>query len=98
MAQNIMPIAFRVIYLNLYLRDTHILGIREAAMTHIAHGASIAASCYAGATMWRWVYRKSDYDWTTEKPTSGTVDALAEWFYRFPGSCHLRNRDERGVV
>ena len=75
-----MLIAFRVIYLNLYLRDTHILGIREAAMTHIAHGASIAVSCYAGATMWRWVYRKSDYDWTTEKPTSETVESLAECF------------------
>jgi hypothetical protein len=93
-----MPIAFRVIYLNLYLRDTHILGIREAAMTHIAHGASMTVSCYAGYTMWHCDYRKIDYDRTTEKRTGGTVDALAECFHRLPGSCHLRNRDERGMV
>jgi hypothetical protein len=93
-----MLIAFRVIYLNLYLRDTHILGIREVAMTHIAHGASIAASCYAGGTMWRWVYRKSDHDQTTEKRKGGAVGALAECFHRVPGGCHLRNRDERGMV
>jgi hypothetical protein len=93
-----MLIAFRVIYLNLYLRGPHILGIREAVMTHIAHGASIAASCYAGGTMWRWVYRKSDYDQTTEKRTGGSAGALAECFHRVPGGCHLRNRDERGMV
>jgi hypothetical protein len=93
-----MLIAFRVIYLNLYLRGTHILGIREAAMTHIAHGASIAASCYAGGTMWRWVYRKSNYDQTTEKRTGGTAGAFAECFHRVPGGCQLRNRGVRGVV
>lgn len=75
-----MLIAFRIIFLNLYLRNTHILGIREAAMTHMAHGASITASCYAGGRMWRCNYRKSDYDQTTEKRTSGTADALAECF------------------
>ena len=76
-------IAFRVIYLNLYLRDTHILGIREAAMTHIAHGASIAVSCYAGATMW-WVYRKSDYDRTTEKRTGEPWTLLQSSFIGYP--------------
>jgi hypothetical protein len=94
----VVLIAFRVISLNLYLRGTHILGIREAAMTHIAHGESIAVSCYAGDTMWWWVYRKSAYGQTTEKRTGGTADALAECFRRVPGGCHLRNRDERGVV
>jgi hypothetical protein len=78
-------IAFRVIFLNLYLRNTHILGIREAAMTHMAHGASITASCYAGGRMWRCNYRKSDYDQTTEKRTGGTADALAECFHRLLG-------------
>ena len=76
-----MLIAFRAIFLNLYLRDTHILGIREAAMTHIAHGASITASCYAGGRMWRCNYRKSNYDQTTEKRTGGTAAALAECFH-----------------
>jgi hypothetical protein len=89
---------FRVISLNLYLMATYILGIREAAMTHMAHGASIAASCYAGGTMWRWIYCKSDYDQTTEKRTGGTAGALVEYFHRVSGGCHLRNRDERGVV
>ena len=93
-----MPIAFRVIYLNLYLRDTHILGIREAVMTHMAHGASMSASCYAGSRMWRCNYRKSDHIQTTEKRAGGTADALAECFHRVPGGCHLSNRDERGEV
>jgi hypothetical protein len=91
-------IAFRVISLNLYQRNTHILGTREAAMTHMAHGASMTASCYAGDRMWHCDYRKSDYDQTTEKRTDETADALAECSHRLPGSCHLRKRDERGVV
>lgn len=93
-----MLIAFRVIYFNLYLRNTHILGIREAAMTHIAHGASIVASCYAGGTMWHFDYRKRDYDQTKEKRMGGTADALAECLHRVPGGCHLRKRDEQGVA
>jgi hypothetical protein len=91
-------IAFRVFFLNLYLRDTHILGIRETVMTHMAHGVSMTVTCYAGDTMWHCDYRKSGYDQTTAKRTGETADALAECFHRLPGSCHLRNRDERGVV
>jgi hypothetical protein len=91
-------IAFRGIFLNLYLRDTHILGIHEAVMTHMAHGASMTASCYAGDRMWRCDYRKSECDQTTEKRTGGTADALAECFYGVLGGCHLHNRDERGAV
>ena len=60
-----MLTGFRVIFINLYLRDTHILGIREAVMTHMAHGASITVSCYAGDRMWRCVNRTSDYIQTT---------------------------------
>jgi hypothetical protein len=88
----------RVIFLNLYLRDTHILGICEAVMTHIAHGASMATSCYAGDRMWPCDYRKSDYDQTIEERTGGSANALAECFYGIPGDCQLRNRDERGAV
>ena len=93
-----MLIAFRVIFLNLYLRNAHILGLREAAMTHMALSASMTASCYAGDRMWHRDYRKSDYDRTTEKRTGGTADALAECLHRLPRGCHLRNRDERGVA
>jgi hypothetical protein len=93
-----MLIAFGVISLNPNLRNTHILGIREAAMTHMAHGAFMTASCYAGDRTRRCDNRKSDYDQTTEKCTGGGADALAECFHRLPGGCHLRNRDERGVV
>jgi hypothetical protein len=57
-----MLIAFRVNCLNLYLRNTHILGIREAAMTHMTHGASLTAGCYAGGRMWRCDLGKSGYD------------------------------------
>ena len=53
-----MLTGFRVIFINLYLRDTHILGIREVVMTHMAHGASMSASCYAGSRMWRCNSRK----------------------------------------
>jgi hypothetical protein len=91
-------IAFSVIFLNLYLRNTHILGIREAAMTHMALGASMAASCYAGNKMWRRDYRKSDYDQTTEKGRGGIAAALAECLRRLPDGCNLRNRDERGAA
>jgi hypothetical protein len=91
-------ITFRVIILNLYLKDTYILGIGEAAMTHIAHGASMTANCYAGGRMWRYDYRASDYDQITEKRTGVTADALAECFHRLFGGCHLSNRDERGIV
>ena len=93
-----MLIAFRVFFLNLYLRDTHPLGIRETAMTHMAHGVSMTVTCYAGDTMWHCDYRKSDYDQTTEKRAGGTAGALAECLQRAPGGCHLRKRDERGVV
>ena len=93
-----MPIAFRVVFLNLYLRDTHILGIGEAAMTHIVHGASMIASCYAGDSMWRCDYRKSDYAQTAEKRTGETADTSAECAHRVPAGCHLRNWVERGAV
>ena len=43
------------------------MGISEAVMTHMAHGASIIASCYAGDRMWRCVYPTSDYIQTTEE-------------------------------
>ncbi len=93
-----MLIAFRVICLNLYLRNTHILGIREAAMTHMALGASVTACCYAGDRMWHRDYRKSDYDQTTEKGRGGIAAALAECLRRLPDGCNLRNRDERGAA
>lgn len=93
-----MLIAFRVICLNLYLRNTHILGIREAAMTHMALGASVTACCYAGDRMWHRDYRKSDYEQTTEKGTNGAADTLAECLHRLPDGCNLRNRDERGAA
>ena len=93
-----MPIVFRVIFLNLYARGTHILGAGEVAMTHIAHGASMIASCYAGDRMWRCDYRKSDYAQTTEKRVGETADAPAECAHRVPAGCHLRNRVERGAV
>ena len=93
-----MLIAFRVIFLNLYLRDTHILGTREAVMTHIAHGASMATSCYAGDKMWPCDYRKSAYHRSIEERTDGSANVLAECFYGVPSGYHLRNRDERGAV
>ena len=93
-----MVIGFRVIFLNLYLRDTHILGTSEAVMTHIAHGASMIASCYASHRIWRCGYRKSDYAQTAERRTGGTAGALAECFHTVPAGCHLRNWVERGAV
>jgi hypothetical protein len=74
------------------------LGIREAAMTHMAHGASMTTRCYDGDWMWRCGYRKSDYHQTIVKRTGGAADALAKCFYGVPGGCHLRYRDERGAV
>jgi hypothetical protein len=91
-------IAFRVIFLNLYLRNAHILGIREAAMTHMALSASMTASCYAGDRMWHRDYRKSDYDQTTEKGTGGIAAALAECLRRLRDGYNLRNQDERGAA
>ncbi len=79
-----MLIGFRVIFINLYLRDTHILGICEAVMTHMAHGASITASCYAGDRMWRCVYRTSDYIQTTEKRRVGPRTPLQSAFTEYP--------------
>jgi hypothetical protein len=92
-------IDFRVVFLNLYLRDTHILGIGEAAMTHIAHGASFTASCYNGSRMWRYNLPEKRLRLDDREAYGCTVDALAEFFYWLPGGCHRRSkRDERGVV
>ncbi len=48
--------------------------------------------------MWRCDYRKSDYAQTTEKRAGETADASAEYAYRVPAGCHLRNWVERGAV
>ncbi len=84
--------------LNLYLRNTHILGAREAVMAHIVHGASIIINCYAGDRMWQYDDRKSDYDQMIEERTGGAANASAECLHGVPGGCHLRSQDSGGAV
>jgi hypothetical protein len=90
--------AFRAVSVNLYLRDTHILGARGAVMVHIVHGASITINCYAGDRMRRYDGRKSDYDQMIEGRTGGAADAPAECLHGVPGGCHLRSQDNGGAA